>query len=169
MTLPLSSPFVSLTKVTKLQLDQLVAAINALPFGFIGESINTTGGPAMTTVGTYYAGGPSCTFTLATQRRVRIFVTGTPVTASGAPAHYGLRAVYTPGATVGAQTTVGSTSAITNGVAGGSSANSGPTEGTVLLAAGTYTAFVAAARTSGGAATDALNNSYVSVYDVGAV
>jgi hypothetical protein len=111
------------------------------------------------------------TFTLTTQRRVRIIVSYRPNMASGTGGAYTVRAGYVAGSTATLTGAVilgqpGSNQIFIAGI-GGTFAVTVRGEHTVLLAAGTYTVFPVAQRPVGGGNTDTANLGYVAVYDVG--
>lgn len=165
MTLPLTSPFTDNTLVNKAAMDQLVASINALGFGYMGStaSVTTT---TITTGATYTACSAVFTFTLTTQRRVRVAVSS-DVQVTTAPARYLIRPAYNTGSSVttpipfGQPISLGLTATGVNGICGDTN------EWTVVLAAGTYTAYCVVYRLSGGSATDLSVSNWVQVYDVG--
>lgn len=151
-------------------LNLLAAAYRAQGTGFLGDdSAAFTTTPTFGTTSTYVAPtGVSVTLTLATQRRIRVFVSAGIQMASGTAGHYYIRANYTAGASVGTPTGVGPPIPIT--LTQTTSSDGRSTEGTVLLAAGQYTFFPAVERTSGGSTTDHfVDTAYVAVYDMGAV
>lgn len=172
MTLPLSSPFTSLTKVTKAQLDQVVAGVNACTFPYYGENISGSTVP-LTTAATNVAGAASVTFTLTQQRRVKITVEASYRLGTTTGGQMRMLPGYNSGSSVviGSATTIGVTGYCRNDSAttGINGANGSTTFGTVLLPAGTYTAYAVVQRAVGGSASDVAASFYTLVEDVGAV
>lgn len=183
MTFPLANPWIDGVEVAAIDLyTNVTSPINALAAiqaaagqGFLGSA---TGSPTavLTTNGTYVAAilssgasaGCSVTVTLATQRRLRVFVAAALQMLTGTAGHFYLRAAYTVGASVGTQVGIGTP--LPQTITQTSSTNGESMEGDVLLAAGTYTFYPAYERTSGGGATDHYSDTaYTSVYDMGAV
>lgn len=146
-------------------INDLAALVAALPQGLLGE----TGSTSTVTIATTAATGltASVIFTLATQRRVRIAVGGN-VQVATAPASYNLRAGYNAGSGVGTPSVVGFGSTFQVSATGTAGINGAFTEGSILLPAGTYTAYATVTRLSGGSATDVGQRNTIAVYDVGA-
>lgn len=140
-------------------------AINVLPRGFIGSS-NSTGTVTLNAIADF-GGLATLTFVLNSQRRVRIAVVAGFAPAGATTARYRVRAGYNTGGsqTIGSFVQVGQPSDQPNTTA---NPCSGQTEGDVLLAAGTYTAYAIVRRSNGGAATDTATNFYTIVEDLGA-
>lgn len=133
--------------------------------GYIGEA-NNTGTVTLNAIADF-ASLATVTFTLSTQTRVRIYASaGYSPTAASATARYRTRAGYNTGSSVvlGSFVQVGQPFDMPD-----TSANPGSaaTEGTALLAAGTYIAYGIVRRSNGGAATDTATNFNVAVYGVG--
>lgn len=137
--------------------------------GFLyGES--TAGSAVTLSTTSAFASTTSVTFTLPVQRRVRI-ATSLGLVANTAPGHYDVRGGYNSGASpaIGSFVGVGSGGVLaTTSVAGGNGAVGVSHEGSALLAAGTYTAYISVTRATGGA-TDTTARPYVAVYDAGAI
>lgn len=146
--------------------------LNTLGGFLYGESEGTSGNTVtIVSLNTnYIVPNAAVTFTLSTQRRVRVRTTAR-FQAATAPGTYTMAAFYVAGPTATL------TSAVALGQAGanqlqltntaGNGAGTITAEHSVLLAAGQWTAFPVAVRTIGGAATDTAYFGYCSVYDAG--
>jgi hypothetical protein len=149
-------------------INDLYALVAAMGQGFINDS--NAGAAVTLSTTSAFASTTAVTFTLTSQRRVRIVGT-IGIQCNTAPGHYAIRAGYNSGssAVIGSFTGVGGSGVLlTTATAGGNGAVSGTHEGTALLAAGTYTAYISLTRATGGA-TDTTVWPYVAVFDVGAV
>lgn len=139
--------------------------------GLLGEQTGNTA-VVVATLATSYASSIAVTFTLATQRRVEIRGIARSNLGTTANSRFSLNAAYNSGSTavIGSAITCGQVNTLYNAsaIAGGNGAMSGWVEGTVLLPAGTYTAYLQLQRATGGSATDSFNAFGVKVYDVGA-
>lgn len=134
------------------------------PDGWVIAEQSDVGPLTLTSVGVDHAGTAHATFTLSVQQRVRItaHATITPGTVTGAT--YRVQSGYNTGssASIGSVTKVGANWDVP--------ANDGTTRnrsgrglGTALLTAGTYTAYAAVQRLSGGDNTDSGVNFYTLV------
>jgi hypothetical protein len=172
---PMSIPHAPTGSVNQAALDaafsipinDLYAIAAAAGQGYIGET--TTGAAVTLTTTSAFASTASITFTLTTTRRIRIDTMAVYI-AGTAPGHAAFTSGYNSGASavIGSFIQVGQRSLATTTIAGGNGAVSSWSGGTVLLTAGTYTAFISCQRTTGGA-TDTASNFYVLVTDIGAV
>lgn len=141
--------------------------------GFLLAETDGTGSTTMSTgpgSTRYLVGTSGATFVLSAQRRVRIAVGANRYTSGSATGLYRLEVGYVAGssATLSGATFLTSNQAATTttGSAGAMSIN---TEHSVLLAAGTWTAFPAATKVNSGSATDTVAGGYTAVYDAGNV
>lgn len=174
-TFPMSIPHAPTGFVNQAALDTaFTTPINDLAAQFAAGSqglLNETTAGANVTLSTtsLFASAAVYTFTLATQRRIRIEVGCDITLASGVAGRYGCQAGYNSGssAVIGSFAGVGRERYTAGSIAGLLSAVT--TSGTALLAAGTYTAYMAVRRFSGGTATDTAGNYSLAVYDEGAV
>ena len=141
--------------------------INLLPRPFYGEGNSTSSVTLSSTAD--FAGLGAVTFTLSVQRRVKITTMATFIPATAVQAGYRVQSAYNTGssAVIGSVVKIGQQCAVDDGDATTRN-RSGVAVGTVLLTAGTYTAYGAVARPAGGAATDTATNFYVLVEDLGA-
>ena len=132
-----------------------------------GENENTTTLLMAAASTNYIVPSVSVTFTLTVQRRVRIVCAARMDAASGATSAMQFQCAYVAGssATLTGATLLGNASMGSTNVASGLFARMRE-EHTVLLAAGTYTAFGVASRVNGGA-SDVLRGGYCAVYDAG--
>ena len=145
-------------------------ASDALPRGYVGESTGSGTFTAFALTGAAVAADVSVTFTLAEQRRVRIEGRAlTQATGSGHAGRMSAQTAYKSGASFSAAgaTNVGPIVQASVANDSGVSINPATAGGTVLLAAGTYTAglvveeqFTATGHLNWGCA-------YLAVYDVG--
>jgi hypothetical protein len=127
-------------------INDLYAVAAAAGQGFIGDS--AAGAAVTLSTTSAFASTTTVTFTLTSTRRVRIMGT-IGVQANTAPGHYSIRAGYNSGssAVIGSFIGVGGSGfLLTTTTAGGNGAVSGMHEGTVLLTAGTYTAYISITR-----------------------
>lgn len=134
--------------------------------GFINEAYSAS---SVTLSGTTdNAGLARVTFTLASQRRVKISVMATLNPATTSDGHYEVQAAYNTGSTVaiGSVVNVGMKDSIATGT--NLRFRAGKSFGTAVLPAGTYIAYGRELRGSGGATTDVFNEHYVLVEDLGA-
>lgn len=150
-------------------INDLYALLLGLGQGVINET--TTGAAVTLSTTSAFASTASVTFTLTSQRRVRIDVQSIYVMASGASGRFITRAAYNSGASavIGSAVTPGSGMSAVATVTGGNGAPGTSTFCTALLPAGTYTAYASVQRSAGGSATDTAQNFYVLVTDIGAV
>jgi len=118
-----------------------------------------------------FAGGAAVTFTLSTQRRVRIVCNARFQMTSGTSGRYQLIAACNSGTTptIGSATLGGLAQSLVLTITSLSGSASLQQEGTILLAAGTYVAYPSLTRLSGGSTTDTVPACYVAVYDAGSV
>lgn len=151
-------------------INDLYAIAAAAGQGFIGDS--SAGSPVTLSSTSAFASTTTVTFTLTSTRRVRL-VGSIGIQANTAPGHYSIRVGYNAGssAVIGSFVNVGSPGFLmSTSTAGGNGAVSGVHEGTVLLTAGTYTAYLSIVRGTGtGGVTDVTLWPYVAVSDIGAV
>jgi hypothetical protein len=175
MTFPIpSSVFNDTELVNEAKLyTKVFAVINTLGGFLYGEADAATGDlVTLTSTGTDFI-VPNCavTFSLSAQRRVRIairvrFVSGTVIgNCDIYPTYVSGSSATLTGAT---KLSGANTDRIATPATGGNGAATGTSEHTVLLAAGTWTAFPVANRFSVGSATDRADSGYVAVYDAGA-
>lgn len=168
-----STTFTSLAKLTVIDfynkvlvwLNAFLSAFQAVGAGFIDDTEDTTPVTLSTTSAMTAA---SQVFTLASQRRVRIESMANFNLSAAGTAQYACRSAYNTGSSTVASTAtqfgfIGRCSTATASTNGECSADS---DGTVLLAAGTYTALCLVFRVSGGFAADTCPSSYIAVYDV---
>lgn len=170
MTLPLTSPFTDNTFVNKAQLDQVVASINAVPFGMLAETL--TGSTITLSTTSRFAAGAVATFVLSATARVKITTSAQVVPGSATSGRYLFQSGYNTGGTAVVASFVGvgqSLALIASNTGAGGGATGTPAVGTVLLTAGTYTAYCGVTRSSGGSATDTTNTPYVLVEHIGTV
>lgn len=156
-------------------LNALATRLASVGAGFLYGEAEGTGSNSVTlasTVTNYLVPTSSVTFTLASQRRVRIKVSAR-FQAGAAPVDYVVYATYVAGssATLTGATTLGQTGAnqVFTTITAASGAVTSHAEHSVLLAAGTYTAFPVAVRSAGGGASDFAAFGYCAVYDAGNV
>lgn len=154
------------------QLNALATRFNKLGGWLYGEVEGTIGNSVTIASAStsYIPPVGTVTFTLPIQRRVRIAVRAR-LQASTVPAVFQIFPSYVAGSTA---TTTGAvllgmslSNTIVLTVAAGNGAMAPHGEHSVLLAAGTYTAFPIVQRISGGSATDAAIAGYCAVYDAG--
>jgi hypothetical protein len=139
------------------------------PQGFVTEAASG-GSVTLATAGVPVAGAAAATFTLTTQRRVRIEVNAQFIMSSGTNGRYWVKADYNAGSSplIGSVTEIGRRGVVVLTATGSAGAASAFTAGSVLLPAGTYTAYGSCTRSSGGSGSDtAAGEFYVAVYDVG--
>ena len=132
---------------------------NTLNGFMLGSATSTTSVTLSTT--SAFAGSATVTFTLSAQTRVKITTLATMVPNGTSSARYDVQAGYNSGssASIGSVVKVGIPFLI--GIEGGGTTGRNQTGialGTVLLSAGTYTAYASITRTSGGDAGDAFNS-----------
>lgn len=141
-------------------------------YGAVGTSANT----ALPTLATNVFADSTCkvTVVLNSQRRIKVYVQANFQCAASAPARYSLIPAYNAGATVtgaiGSAIAIPSASQICRvpvATAGSTGLATPCTEADVLLAAGTYTFYIIAARDLGGSATDAVSSPLIRVMDAG--
>lgn len=164
----MTSPWVDGEEITAaIMYARTTQRINALPTGFINES-NNTGTVTLNAIANF-AGLAVVTFTLTSQRRVRIEALATYTPAGATAARYRTFAAYNSGAsaTVGSAIQVGQPADVPVSTTTPNQGSAGA-EGSALLAAGTYTAYGVVRRAAGGAATDVATLFYTAVYDEGA-
>lgn len=161
--MPITSPAVG-DQATAAWAVSVAAQLNA--GGWIGG--NTSASTVTLSTTSAFAGLGSKTFTLTEQRRVRIYVNVEYDPATAVIATYQTIAGYNSGssAVIGSFTQAGMPFSINYATV---RPFNGAVEGTVLLAAGTYTAYASVKRVSGGTATDTAGPFQVDVYDVGSV
>lgn len=154
--------------------DQATAAFaDALAYeynnGFLGDNV-ASATVTLATATTNYAATSAVTFTLTQTGRVRI-VTSCQFTMAtgGVDGRYRQQSAYNSGtsATPASATAVGGLFCVAISNVGDLASGFG--DGTVLLAAGTYTAYPLVSRNTGGTATDTARSSYTAVYLVGPV
>jgi hypothetical protein len=150
-------------------LNALATRVTSIGQGFIdGDDGAVTGGTTLPNTTDYVpADGISVTFTLTAQRRVRICGSATINPASATLGQYYTRPCYNAGATIGTPILASPAVATVNDQS--TYTFSTRSDGTALLAAGTYTAYMAVKRNAGGSASDAISSSHVDVYDVGSI
>lgn len=118
-----------------------------------------------------FAGLAVVTFTLGSQRRVKISVQTSFSQSATTSVRWTVQAGYNTGSSAVIGSFVGVGTAYDVGKDGGGTTPrsvSGFALGTKLLAAGTYTAYAAVTRPVGGAITDTAGNFYTLVEDIGA-
>lgn len=134
--------------------DAVAAAINAPVLGDVSTSAAVT----LATAATDVAGTAQVTFTLPVQTRVKISVVCRYLLGSTTAGRAVLQAAYNSGgaAAIGSVVKIGAFASSFNNSAiiGATGASSVTTFATVLLAPGTYTAYGAVQRGSGGSASD---------------
>lgn len=170
-----STTFVAGEKLTAVKLftrvltwlNSFLSAFLGVGQGFLGELEDATPVTLSTTSATTSA---SLVFTLAASRRVRIISMANFNLSAAGTAQYACRSAYNTGSSTVASTAtqfgfIGRCSTATASTNGECSADS---DGTVVLAAGTYTAIALVFRVSGGFAADTCPSSYIAVYDVSA-
>jgi hypothetical protein len=139
---------------------------------YLGEAEGTSGNTVTlsTTLTNFLVPNAAVTFTLGTQRRVRIKVAAR-YTAAAAPVDFVSYAAVVAGAsaTLTGATILGVTGAnqVFTSITGSSGGVASHAEHTALLSAGQYTAFPVATRSAGGSATDTAAYGYCAVYDAG--
>lgn len=174
MTYPFaSSTYVDPELVTSANFySRVLAVLNTFLGGFLygeDEGLSSDNVTVSATGTNFIVPATTVTFTLSQQRRVRIKTTCryTAVTSNAAAVHL---AAYVAGssATLTGAVLLGQQGAnqciVTPGVTNSVSLNA---EHSVLLAAGTYTAFPVVNKAVGGAATDTAQLGYCAVYDAG--
>lgn len=167
---PLVLPYFSAGYVTAPGLDTKIATVlNQLMAGTAKGMIGETSSASTVTLSTTnaFAGLAVVTFTLATQRRVKISVLARYSPAGATNARYQTQAGYNTGssAAIGSFVGVGQVHDLVNTIATNAS---GIGFGTALLAAGTYTAYASVKRITNGSATDTAGNPfYTLVEDIG--
>jgi hypothetical protein len=154
----------------------IVDPINAFAaqaaLGFVDESLTGTSVVLSTTAAK--AAGANVTFVVPTglTGRYKITTSAQFVPASAANGRYLLQSSYNTGGSVviGSAVSVGQAIALTtdNTAAGGGPAGN-TAVGTVLLTAGTYTAYPVVTRNAGGNSSDTANTPYVLVEHIGVV
>lgn len=134
--------------------------------GFITDATSSSTVTLATAVANV-ASSATVTFTLTETRRVRIVTSCQFSMASGTDGRYRLNSAYNSGVSVvlGSAITVGALFGTCITTVGDICSGFG--DGTVVLAAGSYTAYALVQRNSGGGATDTARTSYVAVYDCG--
>jgi hypothetical protein len=135
--------------------------------GTSGNSVTLSSGAGGTN---YLVPGAAVTATLATQRRVRIIVTCHISSGTAVGGYYPFIGYVTGStATLTGVTLLGNAGAnqVSTVSTGGTGAQSGRADHTVLLPAGTYTFFPVVQKAAGGSATDTANLGYCAVYDAG--
>lgn len=173
MTLPAPSAaswFTGTINAAKIQTN-LTDPINAGSWGLWGEA-NSATAVTLATVSTDYASSATVTFTLPVQRRVLIIGSAVYMIATVTAGGFWAQAAYSAGssANTASMTKLSRAARQYNncGLAGNiNGAVTGTTLGSVVLTAGTYTAFLACARTVGGSATDTALNFEIAVLDCG--
>jgi hypothetical protein len=150
-------------------INDLYAVAAAAGQGYVGES--TTGAAVTLSTTSAFASTTSVTFTLTATRRIRIDTNAAYIMNTGTSGHCNLRAGYNSGSSpvIGSFTGVGQQAVVTTTTTGSGGAVSGACFGTVLLTAGTYTAYISCTRSVGGGATDSVTAFDVLVTDIGAV
>jgi hypothetical protein len=152
---------------------RVLAVLNTYVGGFLygeAEGLSTDTVTLTATATDFIVPVANVTFVLSQQRRVRIVVR-TRYAANTAPGSCDIYPTYVAGgsATLTGATKLGNPNTdriIVNGTGAGA-AVTGTAEHTVLLAAGTWTAFCVANRFGGGSATDVAGSGYCAVYDAG--
>lgn len=128
---------------------------------------------ALSTTSLFMMPNLKVTFTLTQQRRVRIEVNTTCTPATAVARDVSVHPMYVAGSS---QTLTGAVNLasdgstqvhVNTGATGGPGRSAVNAARTVVLAAGTYTAFVGVTRTQGGATTDFACLGYVAVFDCG--
>lgn len=144
-----------------------IAVANQLNNGqFIGDNSTATG-VTLASAATFVASSASVTFTLTETRRVRIVGMIQFTMNGGTNGIYFAQSGYNSGSSAVIASVTRLAFASISSLATTSLKGSCNTDGTVVLAAGTYTAYMAVQRNSGGGATDTAQNGYVAVYDCG--
>lgn len=175
MTYPFaSSTYVDPELVTSANLySRILAVLNTKVGGFLygeAEGLTTDTVTLNATATDFIVPVANVTFVLSTQRRVRIVVR-TRYAAGTAVGNCDIYPTYVAGstATLTGATKLGSvnTDRIVAPNTTAANAPTGTSEHSVLLAAGTWTAFCVANRFSGGSATDVAGSGYCAVYDAG--
>lgn len=142
-------------------------ALRALGFGYLGENGSSTDVVLATTA--VFAGNAAVTFTLTERRRIKISIVNNFTLASGTNGAYNAQVGYNSGASA----VIGSVNLIGYPAYGGIAATTAPspasanTWAVVALNAGTYTAYAAVQRASGGGTSDAWTSGRVLVEDLG--
>lgn len=148
-------------------INDLYAVVQSLGQGLLGyqESSATV---TLVSAAVDVAATASVTFTLATQRRIRVDVMCQFSMASGTSAQYRMQIGYNTGSSVviGSVTKVGHVACTEITVVGAIQSSGDFT--TILLPAGTYTVYPAVQRNSGGSATDTARSCSVLVTDIAA-
>jgi hypothetical protein len=129
----------------------------------VGPGATNTGTITLVTTGTAVAGLAVVTFTLSVQTRVLITAQATFVPSGATASRMTLQAGYNSGssAVIGSFTGVGEPFDVGND--GTTTRRSARSDGDVLLAAGTYTAYAACTRSAAGSASDTATNFYTRV------
>lgn len=174
MTLPAPSAaswYLGTINAAKIQAN-LTDGINAGSWGVWGEA-NSATTVALATVSVDVASTASVTFTLPVQRRVVIHVLANFNLGTTTNGGFAVQPAYSVGSSpnIASMTKLGR-AARQNNTSGATStfwSSSATALGSVVLAAGTYTAFGACTRTVGGSATDAAGPFEVLVFDSGPV
>jgi hypothetical protein len=163
---------VALYNFITVPINDLATQVAGVGTGFLGEATGLTT-VTLTAGNTNYAAATTgFVFTLATQRRIRLWSQGQFTMGTGGTlGRYYIRAGYNTGTTpvIANVLYAGTYNHVVVGTVGAPGMNSGSTEGTVLLAAGTYCAYPVVQRVSGGTTTDSVLAQNFAVYDVGAV
>lgn len=134
---------------------------------FLGENLNS-GTVTLSTLNAF-AGLATVTFTLAVQSRVRIDVQALYKPQAAVVARYVTQAGYNSGSSAAIGSFVGVGQPFSDGDDGTVQWRSGYSFGTALLPAGTYTAYAAIQRASGGSATDIVTLFQVDAMLIGVV
>lgn len=149
----------------------------AMPAGFLADLSSGTSATFVTPAVDYASA--TVGFTLAAQRRVRIFVKANFTMVGGtsghytiAPAWYATASPFTVDANRkitggGGYTAIVSVNPVLVSVTGSSGSTGQSMEGTVLLPAGSYGAFAVLQRLGGGGTTDLGGAFYIAVHDMG--
>jgi hypothetical protein len=152
-------------------LNSLLAYILSLGTGFVGETVSGSS-VTLASAATKVAAAASVTWVVPAglTGRYKITTSAQFVPASATNGRYLVQSSYNASGSVSIGSTIGVGQAIAvltnNSLAGGGPTGS-PAIGTVLLTAGTYTAYPAVTRSSGGNAADTVNTPYVLVEHVG--
>lgn len=134
--------------------------------GYLNDQ-SSAGTVTLATAAANVASSATTTFTLTETRRVRIVTSCQFLMSSGTDGRYRLQSAYNSGSSAvpGSAVSVGALFGNVASAVGDIVSCFG--DGTVLLAAGTYTAYALVSRNAGGGATDTARSSYVAVYDCG--
>lgn len=174
MTFPIpSSALPDTSLVTAAQLNsKIYGPVNGLGGFLYGEDDGLVSDTVtLSSTADFLAAATFVTFTLAATRRVRVVTAARFQMTSGASGLYVVTSTYVAGgsATLTGAVKLGQAGANTFvvTVAGNTGTLKGGAEHSVLLTAGTYTAFPVVSRAAGGSATDTAALAYCAVYDAG--